>query len=287
MLAFHLRLHVVIALFAFGGCAWLAGVRAPGTLALLAFAGVLALVAVIVAASYAIARVSPLEGAMVEYAVTAWDYLAVLPFPGAWVARDAREGTGPAVLLVHGYLCNRGAHWLLARRLRAAGFRVFAIDLEPVYAGIDAYVAPLAARIDAVLAATGQRQLAVVCHSMGGLALRACIAAHGGAKVAVGITLGTPHHGTRHARLGLGENARQMAAGSAWFADLERREAAAGRPPLVSICSRDDNIVAPQESSVLVGAENIEVRGIGHLALLCSAPVAGHIVAALRDHPPL
>jgi len=287
MLALHLRLQIVLVLLACGIVAWLAGARAPAALAAFAVAGSAALVAIVVLAGYAIARISPLRGAATEFAVTAWDYLVVQPFPAPWLALDARAGQGPAVLLVHGYLCNRGAHWLLARRLRAAGYRVFAIDLEPLYAGIDTYVPSLAARIDAVLAATGRRQLAVVCHSMGGLVLRAYLATHDRSKVAVGVTLATPHNGTRHAAFGLGENARQMIPGSPWLDELARLEAGAKRTPLVSIRSSDDNLVAPQESSVLAGAENIEFHRIGHLALLCSKPVAARVVAALRKALPL
>jgi triacylglycerol esterase/lipase EstA (alpha/beta hydrolase family) len=59
----------------------------------------------------------------------------------------------------------------------------------------------VAAKIDAVLAATGAAQVTVVGHSMGGLVARAYLAKHGGAKVRRVVTIGTPHHGSVFAYL--------------------------------------------------------------------------------------
>jgi hypothetical protein len=41
--------------------------------------------------------------------------------------------------------------------------------------------------------------------------------------------------------------------------------------------------VAPQDSSVLAGAKNVPLRGIGHLSLLFSKRVAALVDAELRD----
>ena len=42
-----------------------------------------------------------------------------------------------------------------------------------------------------------------------------------------------------------------------------------------------DNIVAPQDSPVMHGAANVELRGIGHLSLLCSRPVFAALLVCL------
>jgi triacylglycerol esterase/lipase EstA (alpha/beta hydrolase family) len=45
---------------------------------------------------------------------------------------------------------------------------------------------------------TGAAQVALVCHSMGGLVARAYLRAYGDEAVACVVTLGSPHRGTVH-----------------------------------------------------------------------------------------
>jgi triacylglycerol esterase/lipase EstA (alpha/beta hydrolase family) len=128
--------------------------------------------------------------------------------------------------------------------------------------------------VEALCQASGTPRVIIVAHSMGGLAARAYVRQHGAARIARIITLGTPHHGTSLARLGLGANARQMqrarsgeAPESDWLRSLAGAEDAASRALVTSLYSHHDNIVAPQTSSYLPGARNIEFGGIGHVAL--------------------
>jgi triacylglycerol esterase/lipase EstA (alpha/beta hydrolase family) len=108
---------------------------------------------------------------------------------------------------------------------------------------------------------------------MGGLVARAWLRRDRGVLAARVITLGAPHHGTRLAGLAPGANGQQMRrrAGaqpeSAWLRALAAGEDAATRALVVSIWSHHDNIVAPQTSSLLPGARNIEFGGVGHVAL--------------------
>ena len=185
----------------------------------------------------------------------------------------------PPVLLLHGYGCN-AAYWTqFARRLDAAGISHAGLDLEPVLASIDAYVPLVARAIDALLAASGSAQVILVGHSMGGLVARAYLRQCGSARVAHVFTLGTPHHGTSLASLGPGENARQMrycaapdvggkaAAAPVWLASLAASESAQTRALITSLFTHHDNIVAPQTSCFLPGANNIAFGGVGHVAL--------------------
>ena len=67
------------------------------------------------------------------------DYLPVEPHgPGA--GSDARSSGSTAVLLLHGYCCNRGlwAPWL--RQLRARGVPCRALTMEPVFGRIEDWV---------------------------------------------------------------------------------------------------------------------------------------------------
>jgi triacylglycerol esterase/lipase EstA (alpha/beta hydrolase family) len=171
------------------------------------------------------------------------------------------------VLLVHGYGCD-GAYWSrLARLLRQAGASYMTVDLEPLFGGIDDYAPQIEAALQQLCAATGKRQAIVVGHSMGGLAARAHLRAFGSARVARVITVGTPHHGTALAGFGPGLNARQMRRHSEWLAALAASEPPATRALMVSLWSHHDNIVAPQDSARLPGAGNVELAGVGHVAL--------------------
>jgi pimeloyl-ACP methyl ester carboxylesterase len=205
-----------------------------------------------------------------EIAAFAAAYAILQPFERAWM-----DATGPAprpgarwpVLLVHGYVCNRAVWRALVRTLSARGECVRAASFEPVYGAIDLWVPQLAACIDELLAATGRERVVLVTHSMGGLAARAYLRDHGGAKVARVITLGAPHHGSMHAHLGAGENARQMEPGSPWLTALAAAESGGIAAPLVSIYSHHDNFVAPQASAVHPHARNVGLAGVGHVAM--------------------
>jgi triacylglycerol esterase/lipase EstA (alpha/beta hydrolase family) len=206
-----------------------------------------------------------------------------------------REWQGEAglapVLLVHGYGCNSGYWHFMSKALRRAGISHYAIDLEPVFAGIDQFVPALHARIEEICRQTGRQKLIIVGHSMGGLVTRAYLRDHGAARVARVITLGTPHRGTGLARFGAGHNSRQMrwngsaAEGrcSAWLARLERCEDPAARSLFISLYSHQDNIVSPQLSSCLPGAVNIEFNGVGHVALGMHPGVLREVIAAIRQ----
>ncbi len=224
-------------------------------------------------------RVGPIASigyVVAELAAFATAYAVLQPF------ERARMGaTGPApqagarlpVLLVHGYVCNRAVWWSLLRALSARGDCVRAVTFEPVYGAIDLWVPQLAECIDELLAATGRERVVLVTHSMGGLAARAYLCAHGGSKVARVITLGAPHHGSMHAHLGAGENARQMEPGSSWLASLAAAESGGVAAPLVSIYSHHDDFVAPQASAAHPHARNVGLAGVGHLAMLFARPV--------------
>ena len=226
-----------------------------------------------------------LPHALMEAAVWIAGYTALQPFVRAFMG-DGRApraaGARLAVLLVHGYVCNRGFWWVSRRALEARGETVWAVTLEPVYGSIDSLVAPLAARIDELLAATGAQQVVLVTHSMGGLVARAYLRDHGAAKVARLVTLGGPHHGSVHAYLGAGANARQMEPGSPWLEALARSEAQGFAVPFTSIFSHHDNFVAPQTSSVHPAARNVPLAGIGHVSLGFSGEVF-KLVAAEVD----
>jgi pimeloyl-ACP methyl ester carboxylesterase len=211
-------------------------------------------------------------------------YTLVQPFERLWMG-ESRPPPGPGprlpVLLVHGYVCNRGMWRPIAPALRARGERCWAPNFEPVYGSIELWVPQLAARIDELLAASGAARVVLVAHSMGGLAARAYLRRHGGAKVARLVTIGSPHHGSMHAHLGAGENAREMEPGSAWLAELAAGEGTGLAAPLVCIYSHHDDFVAPQASSAHPSGRNVPLAGTGHFAMLSSRTVQDLVVREL------
>lgn len=215
------------------------------------------------------------------------------PFPGLTVGADpigAKDGV--PILLVHGYVCNRGLWVALRQTLAAAGLGpIYADTFTPVFGGIDVFAAKLDARIEAICIETGADKVMIVAHSMGGLAVRAYMAQTAQtavSRIAKLVTLGSPHHGSQVARLGIGMNAGQMCEQSEWLQTLESREAADAigglrkRPATLSIYTLNDDLVYPPESSVLEWAENVPVSAVGHIGLVFSAPVARRVIAHLR-----
>ncbi|PTD98345.1 esterase/lipase family protein [Pandoraea apista] len=171
-----------------------------------------------------------------------------------------------ALLLLHGYGCNR-AFWLrFSRHLADAGYHADAINLGPIFGDIDDYAANIANATQA-LAERTRLPVVIVGHSMGGLAARACLQRYPTLPVAHTITLGSPHFGTLHARHGIGQNVRQMSVGSEWLMALANRETDAERARITSIYTFHDNVVYPVRTSVLPGARNIALDRLGHVSL--------------------
>ena len=212
-------------------------------------------------------------GARAALALFVEEFIASLRFSSWSMVRAApsRCVYGDAVLapvlLLHGYGCNSGYWARLAPLLARARISHATLDLAPLTASIDAYVPLMEAGVRALLAATGAPRVVIVAHSMGGLAARAWMRDAGVARVARLVTLGTPHHGTSLASLGIGANAAQMRRGSAWLEQLAAADDSDRRALITSIYTHHDNIVAPQTSSELAGARNLAFGGVGHVAL--------------------
>ena len=173
------------------------------------------------------------------------------------------------LLLVHGVGVNDGVWFALRRSLSRRGLGpVYTINYGPPLAGIEHFAGQLAARIEAICAATGAERVALIAHSMGGLVARAYLRRFGAARVEQLITIGTPHHGSMLAYTFPGCCLAQMHPGNPWLVELNREESGRAPVPITSIWSRHDSMVAPQGSSVLRNAENIALVGIAHNALL-------------------
>ena len=302
MIARILRWLMLLQVLAVLAVAWLAmhawGIASPAVALLLGLAMLLAARALVVARNFWQSRRvgSPVPpgyrlGAMGAARLFFGELRATL-WASSWDmlrprlhAADAVTAQGLPVLLVHGYVCNRGYWTKLSRLLARAGIAHDAVDLEPIGASIDDVVPQVEQALARLCSRTGSGRAIIVAHSMGGLVARAWLRRHGAARVAKIITIGTPHHGTALANLAAGTNARQMSrigdAPSAWLARLAAGETPAARALITSLYSHHDNIVAPQASACLPGARNIAFGGIGHVALASDARVLRQLLAEI------
>lgn len=191
-----------------------------------------------------------------------------------------------AVVLVHGFVCNRGLWLPWMRELRRLGRPYTSVNLEPVFGSIDDYTPWIDDAVRRAHALTGRPPL-LVCHSMGGLAARAWLAATPGAgeRVSGVVTIGTPHHGTWLAQFSHLTNGKQMRIGGPWLRALEVREAAlpSPRPPFTCWYSNADSIVFPTSNATLPGADNRLVPGVPHVALAFHPRVMGESLAMLAS----
>lgn len=189
------------------------------------------------------------------------------------------------VVLIHGYMCNHRIWDDVSDVLRQKGHTVIAVNLEPVYASIDRYAPIVEAAVNDLCRITGAQQVALVGHSMGGLAIRAWMRAHGTTRVARALTLGTPHQGTQMAKGVHSPNGKQMAWKSRWLADLAAAETDATRSLFRIAITPQDNIVFPQREQRMPGVPVQVFEGLGHLQMCLDPNVIHWVTQQLSDLP--
>jgi triacylglycerol esterase/lipase EstA (alpha/beta hydrolase family) len=211
-------------------------------------------------------------------------FMTLLLRPLGWLPSRMPAGRGrrPPIILLHGLFQNRSCLFPLQWRLRAAGYdRQVSIN-TPAWRDLDQQVDALAATVAAIRTASGDERVYLVGHSMGGLLARCYLQRPGAAAAVAGcVSIGTPHQGSRMAPFAISRHGRHLRPGS----PLLNRLNGAPLPADVhftAIYSRHDNIIVPVEHARLAGAENIELTGLGHTALLFSCQTAAAVVEALQ-----
>jgi len=182
---------------------------------------------------------------------------------------EASLGSSRGVLLVHGFLCNRGIWNPWMRSLRRAGVPFVAVNLEPVFGSIDGYVSAIDKAVRRLEGATGSAPV-IVAHSMGGLAARAWLGKHPdrAARVHRVVTVGTPHAGTVLARRARTCNGGQMAPDSAWLRGIAAHEGPTLRRLFVCFYGHCDNVVIPMGSAILADARAQHLPASAHVQML-------------------
>lgn len=209
-----------------------------------------------------------------------WGEVLVAPQVFAWRqpfrAQAWPDADGPApgrrgIVFVHGFVCNRAFWNPWFEKLQPLGVPYASVNLEPVFGAIDDYPPQVEEAVRRMELATGVPPL-VVCHSMGGLAVRAWLrwqAAAGSSDQRVHhvLTLGTPHHGTWLARWAFSHNGRQMAPANAWLKELASSERPERSQRFTCLYSHCDNIVFPASTAVLNGARAQHIEGVAHVEM--------------------
>lgn len=176
------------------------------------------------------------------------------------------------VVLVQGYARSvKPIAWHLREPLEKAGFNVFVFNPgSSVNRKIESLGKELAVFIERVCGEAGVSWVSLVAHSMGGLISLYYLEKLGGDKrVKKIITAGTPFHGTFVAYLGIHTvAARQMVPKSGFLRDLLKNLKYTDR--IISVRTPQDQVVKPQSSAILAGANNIEAPSPGHIALIRS-----------------
>lgn len=197
-------------------------------------------------------------------------------------ARARLAATRP-VLLVPGW--SDGARALRAARshLLASGWRdeqVGCVDFQDRFGSNLEHARELAAAVRALLTRTGATELDVVCHSMGGLALRRLLMEEF-VPLRTAVFAGTPHRGTWSALLAWGAGAPEMRPGSVFLRELSQCPLPS---PVRAWCLRTplDTHVIPGGSAWLPGAYCITVSAPLHQLMLRHEPTLRTISRILR-----
>jgi len=246
--------------------------------------------------------VNPLDGVLAVHRTLSANLGRPRHYLGRHVARqDDFHLAGETVLLLHGFWQTRHVLEPLEERLRADGYRVLSFHLGGFLGNFNSHSIPrLAQRIAGKLERLSERgdlgTLHIIGHSKGGLVGRYLVACEGWhRRVSTLITLGSPHHGTPTALVGLvgftglvSRSVWQMLPNSSFIRDLKEHPIPA-TTRFVSIYSKTD-LVCPSRYSQISAADghdavNLVVTGLGHMELVDDPWIYGLIVRQLNDAP--
>jgi triacylglycerol lipase len=201
------------------------------------------------------------------------------------------------VLLLHGFFQTRNVWEVMEDRLRYDGYGVFSFDLGGLFYRFNTRRSSiLAERIADKIERYDLDRFHIIGHSQGGLVAREYIQRHGGHRRAKSlITLGTPHHGTPTAVLGVYLMAGGLLSATPWellpgspFLGRLSRDSFPPDIPLTSIYSKHD-LVSPYPFSILrpgpgdTSMKNVQIKGVGHTELTHDAGVYRLVRAQLEQ----
>jgi pimeloyl-ACP methyl ester carboxylesterase len=193
---------------------------------------------------------------------------------------------GTPIMLVHGIVDNHTVFSLMRRQLLRRGFsRIHTFSYSPLTLDVRSTAERMGEEIEALCEEYGYERIHVIGHSLGGLIARYYVQRLGGdERVHTCVTLGTPHQGTMAARLLPWPLVKQVRPDSDLMAELA--EPAPGcKTRFLAFYSDVDQLIVPQRRGRIrhpdLMANNVMVRGVGHLSLPFHGEVVHQISGAL------
>ncbi len=192
--------------------------------------------------------------------------------------------SGRPILLVHGY-CNNSSIWtLIQRRLVEETLGpIYTIDLGHPFLAMAEYVKAVRILMDQIQKETGHPNLVLIGHSMGGI-ISSMVALQEPNAISSVITIASPMSGTFLAKLGLGQNAREMERKSEYLMKLNEQLQDETKTQFYHIATKTDQIVIPGHSALRGSCPENEFlfEDLGHASLLFSSRVADLLVHWLK-----
>lgn len=195
----------------------------------------------------------------------------------------ARKPPRPArtpILFVHGWNSSGSIWTTMIGRFRKDGWQRSALaSFSYNTAASNATTAAIiAGKVDSIRTATGATQVALVTHSMGSLSARYYVRNLGGdGKVSAVVSLGGPNHGTNTAFFCGQTSCIEMRPGSAFLDALNAGDETWGAPGYATWWSPCDQVITPQESTILEGAANTQTACLQHSQLYENATVYAQV----------
>jgi triacylglycerol lipase len=192
--------------------------------------------------------------------------------------------SGKPILLIHGY-CNDGTVWLYIRKkLAESGLGpIYLIHMGHPFRSVQQYADLVQKRCHEIRKETGHEELILIGHSMGGLVATICALQCD--LVSEVITIASPLAGTRVARIGLGQNARDMRIKSSIIVSAAEKLASEKRVKFSHMGTKTDQLIIPSSSSLpgINPSREFQFEDIGHASLLFSPRVAALLVKWIQS----
>ena len=226
----------------------------------------------------------------------------MFPFNSTWFDPKKKEDCDPnqtPILMIHGFM-GSGNNWEYHRHLlhKNGHKNVFTVNLGSPFKSISAepekpgesYAEAVEKKVAEIKRLTGRDDLIIVGHSMGGLVGKQYIYNHAekqGVKVLGEISMGTPHNGTKMAKLvsKMFTPAEQMEYGSEFVKGLQEKARDDQQCKYYHVAAKPDLVIFPQTSAHHSEAclrEEHWLDATGHVGYLFSHTAGVHMLDAVK-----
>jgi triacylglycerol esterase/lipase EstA (alpha/beta hydrolase family) len=203
-----------------------------------------------------------------------------------WKPSPSAKCTHPPVLLVHGLYHNASAWYLYKWWLKRRGYeKVFSWSYNTIKYDFWQLAEQLRGVVREAADLCGGEPVILMGHSMGGLLVRAAIAAPETAEsVSAAVILGTPNQGSKLAALAIGRLGRSISYGGPLIKRLNAMPSPKNMPKL-NVYSPLDNMVLPTSSLEVPerGWIQAETAPISHVSMLYHIPTVRLVMEFLDE----